>query len=79
MIKVAHYWYDCGAEIQVFISGNRIIATDKDGLMPRSPITGAREHPLDRELSDFSTVPGYEEFGLYYRYSMTSNGFTDVD
>lgn len=69
MRKLAHYYYSCGNELQVFAEQRRIVILDEMNRHPISPITGDRT-PF-REMGDWS----YETLGLYFDYGMLDTGW----
>ena len=69
MRKLAHYYYSCGNELQIFAEKRKIVILDETGQHPFSPVTGKRTPVPDS--GDWS----YEALGLYFGYSMLDTGW----
>lgn len=69
MRKLAHYYYSCGHELQIFAEKRKIVTLDESGKHPFSPVTGKRT-PVPHS-GDWS----YESLGLYFGYGMLDTGW----
>jgi hypothetical protein len=69
MRKLAHYYYSCGSQLQVFADRRKITILDETNRHPISPITGNRTPVPDS--GDWS----YEAMGLYFGYGMLDVGW----
>lgn len=69
MRKLAHYYYSCGSQLQIFADRRRIVILDEKNRHPISPITGNRTPVPDS--GDWS----YEAMGLYFGYGMLDVGW----
>lgn len=70
---IATYRYSDGNILNIFVDRRLVSIRDGSGMLPRSPITGARTpHPVEgSECTDW----GYEALGLYYGYEMADTGW----
>ena len=70
---VATYRYSDGNVLHIFVDQRKVFIRDGQGMLPKSPITGARTpHPGEgSECVDWD----YETLGLYYDYAMADTGW----
>lgn len=80
MRKVAHYFYDGGKELVVFVENRVVTIQDQHGQDPICPIRRVR-YPYPGSAGDpdgadqFGVELDYETLGLYYNYGMSGTGW----